>query len=250
MKCLIIDSSPQKNHTNKVVEIVKEKMSYLGQVQFEEVFLYKEDFEPCLGCMTCFLKDENKCPHAKTIQSIAQKIDEADCVIITSPSYSLHVTAVCKNFIDHMSYNFHRPSYFDKKMLAISTQAGGGSKQVNKYLSEVFTYWGFNHCYSLTASSGSWIDNKPDEKTILKSEKIAEKFYNDVASKKLHSPSFKTIATYNTWRALTKKTSSADDEYWIKSGLRETPFSPQVKIGIIKKVIGNLIYKIMNRVFK
>lgn len=67
--------------------------------------------------MTCFLKGENKCPHSKTIQPIAEKIEKADCVIITSPSYSLNVTAVCKNFIDHMSYKFHRPSYFDKKCL-------------------------------------------------------------------------------------------------------------------------------------
>lgn len=135
-------------------------------------------------------------------------------------------------------------------MLAISTQAGGGSKRVTKYLSEVFTYWGFNRCYQLTSSSGSWIDNKPSEKDILKAEKIAEKSCKDVESGKLHSPSLKSISTYNTWRTLTKKTSSTDNEYWLKTGLREVPFSPKVKIGTIKKIIGNLIYKIMNRVFK
>lgn len=38
MKCLIIDSSPTKNHTYALVEIVKEKMSDLVEVEFEEIF--------------------------------------------------------------------------------------------------------------------------------------------------------------------------------------------------------------------
>ncbi|WP_196000457.1 NAD(P)H-dependent oxidoreductase [Clostridium sp. 1001271B_151109_B4] len=59
------------------------------------------------------------CPHKDIIQRIVSKIEEADAIIITSPVYSMQITGLLKNFIDHMSYNFHRPRFFYKKVLTM-----------------------------------------------------------------------------------------------------------------------------------
>ncbi|WP_409069976.1 hypothetical protein ACFLKB_12625 [Clostridium sp. FAM 1755] len=42
----------------------------------------------------------------------------------------MQITGLLKNSIDHMSYNFHRPRFFTKKALVITTTAGAGHKDV------------------------------------------------------------------------------------------------------------------------
>ena len=55
-------------------------------------------------------------------------------MIITSPVYSLQISGQLKNFIDHMSYNFHRPKYFNKKALIITTTGGVRAKEIANYI--------------------------------------------------------------------------------------------------------------------
>ncbi|WP_347707330.1 NAD(P)H-dependent oxidoreductase [Clostridium sporogenes] len=50
-------------------------------------------------------------------------MEKADALIVTSPVYSLQITGLLKNSIDHMAYNFHRPRFFTKKALVITTTA-------------------------------------------------------------------------------------------------------------------------------
>ena len=103
----------------------------------------------CTGCFNCILKTEKKCPHYESIKYINNKIDWCDAMIITSPVYSLQVSGQLKNFIDHMSYNFHRPKYFNKKALIITTTAGVDAKEISNYIKEVLTFWGINTTYKL-----------------------------------------------------------------------------------------------------
>jgi multimeric flavodoxin WrbA len=45
----------------------------------------------------------------------------ADGVIFATPVYVMNVSALMKTFIDHFSYIYHRPRFFDKKALLLST---------------------------------------------------------------------------------------------------------------------------------
>ena len=250
MKCLIINGSPHKGNTWALVEVVKSYMSKLGEVTFEEIHLSKLDIPMCLGCNTCFFKGENKCPHSSLIQPIAEKISASDCVIITSPSYSLALSATCKNFIDHMSYNFHRPRFFTKKMLVISTTAGAGSDSITKYIRDVFKFWGFNDGYRISLSCFSSSGYKPTAKVIKKCESIADKFYKDVTTKKMHPATLKRIFYYNVWRSMSlagTPEENMDNHYWLETGMRDMAFYKEIKIGILKKGFGNFIYGIMRK---
>jgi len=85
----------------------------------------------------------------KNIKYINDKITWCDAMIITSPVYSLQISGQLKNFIDHMSYNFHRPKYFNKKALIITTTGGVRAKEIANYIKEVLTFWGINTTYKL-----------------------------------------------------------------------------------------------------
>ena len=88
-----------------------------GNFEFEIIELSKEKIPMCIGCFNCIKNGEKKCPHNSYIEPIVKKMEEADAFIITTPVYSMQVSGTLKNFIDHMSYNFHRPKFYNKKVL-------------------------------------------------------------------------------------------------------------------------------------
>lgn len=252
MKVLIINGSPRKGNTWEIVELVKDSMIKHGDVEFEEVMLSEMDIPTCKGCFNCFIYGEDKCPHFKKIQSITERIMLADCLIMTSPVYALNVSGLLKNFIDHTAYFYHRPYFFDKKALVISSTAGGAAKKVCSYLYDTLKHWGYNKVYKLPVACGS-IECKPSEKVKDKCYKIGNDFYEDVSSGKLYSPSLKRIMFYNLWRTLSltwDDKDAADRRYWHETGLVNYPYSPKVRLGIAKKIVGNGFHGIFKVIFK
>ena len=68
MKLLIINGSPRRQNTWKIVERVKETMNDLDEdVSFSEIDLIKENIPCCLGCYKCFSEGEDNCPHSSVI---------------------------------------------------------------------------------------------------------------------------------------------------------------------------------------
>lgn len=242
MKYLIINGSPRKKNTWKIVEQVETNLNG----DFEEIHLIKEKIPLCNGCFNCIMENEDKCPHYDKINPIIEKIKECDAVIITSPVYAMNVTALLKNFFDHTAYMYHRPQFFDKKALVIVSTAGAGHKKVAKYMDETLRHWGINKVYDIKMTCGG--KESLETKDI---DKTAQKFKKDVESMKLHSPKFGDVLFYNVWRAmaLTDDPIKADAEYWSETGLADHDFAPNVKLNIIKKIFAKLMFFVFKRVF-
>ncbi len=252
MNVVIINGSPHKGNSWTIAEIVKEQMIKTANenINFEEVHLLKHDIPMCTGCFNCFTYGENTCPHHEKIQAIAKLIEKSDATIIISPVYSLQLTALTKNFIDHMSYNFHRPRYFTKKALIITTTAGAGDKKSAKYIRDVVKHWGFNRAYMLhfrVKSSGGY---QPTQEVIAKCNDVADKFCKDILSGQMHSATLKRLFYYNFWRTMSRAgtpETSYDNYYWKETGLREIPFPYEVPNGPVKRAFGDAIYKLTKK---
>ena len=241
MKYLIINGSPRKKNTWKMV---KQATSNL-KGEFEEVHLIKENIPPCNGCYKCFEKGEEACPHYDRINPLMEKLKECDGLIIASPVYAMNVTGLLKNFIDHTAYLYHRPAFFDKKALVIVSTAGAGQKKVATYIDETLRHWGFNKVYCIPIACGG-----KDEIESKKIDKVARKFKKDTESFVLHSPKIMDIIFYQAWRAMAvkKSTSERDAQYWRETGMIDNDFSPKVKLGIAKKAIAKIMFFIMKKV--
>lgn len=126
MKVLAIMGSPRKKgNTFKAVERVKNTLVNMDEkLDFEFLFLADCRLEMCKGCFTCFAKGEDKCPLKDERDLIYSKMMEADGIIIAAPTYAMGVPALMKNFIDRFAYTLHRPCFFDKVFLAVSTVGG------------------------------------------------------------------------------------------------------------------------------
>lgn len=245
MRGVVIHGGPRKKNTWNVVNLVKNELEKYGEFEFVDIELKKENIPHCNGCFLCIYKGEDKCPHNEKINNIVKAIEDSDFIIVTSPVYSMQITGLLKTFIDHMSYNFHRPKFFTKKALVITTTAGAGHEASAKYIKDILYYWGFNYVQTIPiAYRGLELNNK----NIEKIKSISEKFSKDIISKKIYKPKVKSVFMYNLWRRYGETPfieGDADYKYWKNSGLSKFVYHPDIKIGVLRRLIGKFTYKII-----
>lgn len=247
MKLLIINGSPRRENTWKIIERVKNTLKDLDEnIAFNEIDLINEEIPPCIGCYNCFTNGENTCPHSKIIQPIVKQMIECDGLIITSPVYAMNVTGLTKNFIDHLAYFYHRPYFFEDKAMVVVTTAGSGNKKVAKYLDETLCWWGYNQRYKLSFVHAHDKHGYLPLKTKEKIDKESIRFYSSIKEKKLKSPSMKALTQYNVWRAMAYNAHiPLDNKYWTENKLIETEYYPEVPCSFIKKLPMKIFYKLM-----
>lgn len=173
-------------------------------------------------------------------------IEKSDAVIFSVPCFQGHLPGIMKNFTDHMAFMLHRPRYFTKKALIISTTGGISADSTTKALATTLPGWGFNKCYQLPITALSWNDYKPTKKDLKKTYDITKKFYFDVKSGKMHVPSIGVLIPFNLFQAICvgnkgeKEYPTEDNHFWPKyKGMR---YAPGIPMTPLKRFFGWVIY--------
>jgi len=143
MKFLVIMGSLRKGNTDRAAERIREIHQSYGPVEFEYFWPLEENLGFCRRCFACISQGEEKCPVKDSAPAIEQKMRDADGVIFASPVYGMNVSGPFKVFVDRFAYIFHRPRFFDKKALLLTTTGAVGGGDVLKYLRLVAKIWGF-----------------------------------------------------------------------------------------------------------
>lgn len=149
--------------------------------EYNEFFV--NDIPNCIGCFTCIMKDEEKCPHRSLTKPIIQAIEQSDIIIVGTPNYCMGMTGQLKTFFDHMAYRWmsHRPldEMKSKVAIAVSTTAGVGAGVATKQIAKQLFWWGIPKVYRLNeaVAASKWDDVKPKTKAKIeqKAMKIARK---------------------------------------------------------------------------
>jgi len=257
MRYLVVNGSPHKGNTWKLVDLICNEIKTISpDSEFEEIHLYDLNLPFCIGCSLCFRKGYTFCPHNNIVQNILDQIDHSDGVIFAVTTFNLHLTALFKNLIDHFCFMLHRPRFFQKKAIVVSTTNASGAKKTVNYVSETLKAMGFNRCYTLPVSTYSWNSFSPQKKAVEKCQKLAHLFCQDVESRKLHSPSFSALMSYNIFRGMSlgyvKGTEypTEDGVYWLEPSRAKASYDLAVPVPIHKKIYGNLIYIIGKLIVK
>ena len=241
MKYLIINGSPRRKNTWKMVE--QAKLNLDGE--FEEIHLMKEKIPLCNGCSKCIMEGEEKCPHYDVIKPLVENMRSSDAIIISCPVYAMNVSAILKNFLDHTAYVYHRPEFFTKKALVLVSSAGAGHKKVAKYIDETLRHWGVNKVYKIAMACGG-----KEHLETAGVNKTAKKFNDDVKSNRLHSPKIGDIIFYDVWKAMACSNNpiEPDKKFWYENDLINKDFAPEIKLNIFKKIFSKMMFFIMKRV--
>ena len=251
MKCVLINGSPHRGNTYEHAKVIMRHMRKLGNAEFEEIHLGRLIMPFCSGCFCCFERGEDACPHRASIAPIAQAIEAADALIVLTPAYSLAPTALLKNLIDHLSYYFHRPRFFGKKALVLSTTAGAGAKASAKYIRNVLGHWGYCRVYTHALACHAALGYKPSEKTENRLRRIAGRFFCYIKSGRVPGARLKRVMYYNMWRAMAAvNPASFDGRYWKEKGLDKATFAPQVRRGPLARLFGSLMFTLFKSALK
>ncbi len=249
MKILILNGSPHKGNTWRLTQCVKDMLqSWDKTIGFTEIHLTDISLPFCSGCSNCFRKGHQYCPHNSKLQPVLDLIEEHDAVIFSVSCFQGHLTGIMKNFTDHLAFLIHRPRFFHKKALIISTTGGVSADSTTKALAATIAGWGFNKSYQLPVVAYSWNVYAPTQKDLHKAEKVAGKFYQDLRSKKSHPPSIGVLIPFNLFQGMCAahgkdyEFPTEDNNFWPKyHGLQ---YAPGIPIPVHKRLIGKLIYLI------
>ncbi len=147
MKITVINGTEKHGVTYRLKEIFLDELR--DQAEITEFYLPKDCPNFCVGCTTCFLKDEHKCKDAEYIQKIEKALLEADLLILTSPAYVFHATGAMKAMLDHFGYRWipHRPAkeMFGKRAVIITQCLGAGGKSSAKDIKDSLSWWGISN---------------------------------------------------------------------------------------------------------
>ena len=104
MNILILSGSPRKGgNTDLLVEAFVKGASPKHQVEVVSVHDYK--INPCIGCNSCFTREDHACCQKDDMQIVYEKISKAEMLVIASPVYFYGLSAQLKAVIDR----FHNP---------------------------------------------------------------------------------------------------------------------------------------------
>lgn len=133
MKILAINSSPNGDNSStlKLVNNVLKAAENDG-AEIELIDLYKHDIEYCKSCFQCHVS--GKCIYNDDFQSIFDKIQDADGLVIGAPVFYAHVGAKLKTLIDRMGDPTHTLFLKDKYCCAVSTCGLFGAEDAINFL--------------------------------------------------------------------------------------------------------------------
>ena len=224
MNITVIHGQRHKGNTWALTELFLEKLK-TNDTNVSAFFLPDDSIGYCAGCLQCFMKDENKCPHADSVQKIVTVLDSADLIVIASPCYVFGMTGQLKVLLDHLGYRFmaHRPeeAMFRKQALVLTTAAGAGMTKTAKAISFNLFMWGVARIYRyglrINAADFNGIPEKRKQKIICKAERISQTILRKNDRVKA---GIKTRIIFSMMRVNQKKNdwSPVDRKYWENNG--------------------------------
>ncbi|MCH4889538.1 flavodoxin family protein [Acidaminobacter sp. JC074] len=251
-KILVLSGSPRKNgHTMKFVNEIESNMN---QFDFEYLHVYDLDIKPCIGCKACIKKDEMACPFkSDDVLPILEKLERADGLIFTSPTYSRTVSGQLKNFIDRTNFSLHRPRLINIPMIAVSTTDILMADKVASYLGVIGSSMGANVIGGLGVKIGKYHN---DSNYKAKVEKTVPKMSHDfmmAVENPNRKPSMKQLLRFTLWKTravIGKDISPNDYQYWHDKGWIEKDFFTDVSIPFPKKLVVKIASKRLSKLIQ
>ena len=112
---ILVGSMRKGGNTDLLAQSFAEGASKNNTVEIVSVADY--NINPCVGCNSCFTREENQCFQNDDMSAIYDKLKNADIVVVASPVYFYGISAQLKAIIDRL----HTPmrNEFHIKKLAL-----------------------------------------------------------------------------------------------------------------------------------
>lgn len=222
MKIVMLNGQNHRGSSYHIGRAVIDRIE--GNKEVTEFFFPKDLDHFCLGCYRC-IEDAAACPYYEEKKVILDAIDGADLLVVTTPTYCMHVSAPLKAFID-LTFDLwmsHRPmaSMFTKRALIVSTAAGTGTGSAMKDVQDALVYMGVPKIvkYGLSVQAMNW--EGVDRKKKAKIERDAARIAKQLSTDKAPAVGIRTRFLFRMMGMLQKKgwnSSPVETAYWKEKG--------------------------------
>ena len=189
LKIAAICGSPHKGNTYNILKLLKQSNS---EIDFKILMLSELNLMDCLGCYSCINTGEENCPLKDDRGMIIEEMKAADGTIFASPTYARTISALMKKFVERTSYLAHRPVFFGKYAMALTTCAGFGADLTCKYLNENFTQSVYNILSSLELKVATKTENEIKQNRL----QAINEYQKHINSIKSHDKCLHTLGQY------------------------------------------------------
>lgn len=233
---MAICGSPHKGNTYDILKMLE---SSNPEIDFKILMLSEIHLKDCLACYSCIYNGEMSCPLNDDRDMIIEELKEADATIFASPTYARTISALMKKFVERTSYLAHRPIFFGKYALALTTCAGFGGDLTCTYLKENFTQCGFTFVPSvvLMVATKSQTETENNRKKAIQAYEI---LVEAIHAKEEIKPSFGQLVYFNILKSiseLNKLKGWADYEFYRD----KNDFYYDIKIPVVKNKLARWI---------
>ncbi|MBR3099755.1 MAG: flavodoxin family protein [Clostridia bacterium] len=136
MKVLLINGSPHaKGCTNRALEEIRDTLKEEG-VDSEIIQVGNKDIRGCVSCGSC--SRIGKCVFDDTVNETAEKLKEADGLVLASPVYYASPNGTLLAFADRLFYSNHSDLRMKVGAAVVSARRAGTTASfdvLNKYFS-------------------------------------------------------------------------------------------------------------------
>ena len=222
MKIVMLNGQNHRGSSYHIGRAVIDRIE--GNKEVTEFFFPKDLDHFCLGCYRC-IEDAAACPYYEEKKVILDAMDGADLLVVTTPTYCMHVSAPLKAFID-LTFDLwmsHRPmaSMFTKQALIVSTAAGTGTGSAMKDVQDALVYMGVPKIvkYGLSVQAMNW--EGVDRKKKAKIERDAARIAKQLSTDKAPAVGIRTRFLFRMMGMLQKKgwnSSPVETAYWKEKG--------------------------------
>ena len=134
MKVILFNGSPHREGcTNAALQEVAATLAQSG-IDTETIWVGKDPVQGCLACGGC--RQNKKCMAEDTVNEWADKIAEADGLVIGSPVYYASMTGTLKAVLDRLFFSSSRRFYGKVGAAVVNARRGGCTAafdDINKY---------------------------------------------------------------------------------------------------------------------
>lgn len=222
MKIVTLNGQNHKGSSYHIGRMIADKVS--GDNEIREFFFPKDLNHFCAGCYKC-IEDEKACPYYEEKKVIFDAVENADLLIVTTPTYCMHVSAPLKSFLD-LTFDYwmvHRPkkSMFSKRAVIVSTSAGSSPKSAMKDVEDALFNMGVPSIakYGMAVQAMNWDGVKASKKEKI--NRATTKLARRLSTTKKPHVGFKTRFMFNMMGMMQKKgwgSSPVEKEYWEQNG--------------------------------
>ncbi len=252
-KVTVFIGSPRKKSTYDAVQEFEKKLESYAEIDFEYIFLKDYHLENCKGCLLCFNKGEDFCSLKDDRNILLEKLYNSDGVIIATPNYSFHVTALTKTFLDRLAFVLHRPRFFNKPFMAIVTQGIFGGGSIVKYLETVAGNWGFDVVKGCCLTALEPQTSLEQKQMMQEIKKASARFYKGLMRPTPTTPSFFRMMVFRFTRSImvvSMDEKYRDYQYFKENGWFESDYYYDTSLGLIKKLVGRFFDFLGKRIAK